>query len=447
MDSPSIDWKNVVTGLLVGKYAFETYINYRQYQVYQRTKPPVSIQKEISQETFAKSQDYSRAKSRFGFVSDAIELLTNLATFKFDVYPRLWSLAASLSLLLSKVAYLGRFFGSSVMSQSIVFFAVSTALSALESLPLAYYLTFVLEEKYGFNKSTHKVWILDNIKELALGLSLGTPFVWVFLKIIDRYGKSFVMYACGLVLVAQLLLQTFLPSLILPLFYTLTPLEEGELKTEIEALAEKNKFPLTHLYVMDGSTRSSHSNAFFVGLPWSKKIIIYDTLIEHNTTKETVAVLAHEIGHWKLNHVLQLLVASQASVAVTFVLFSAFLENKSLFRSFGFSTSPAIIAFSLFSYVTTPVSCVTQYLVKLLTRKNEYEADAFASESGYSDDLSAALIKISTKNLSSLNTDWLFSAYNHSHPILADRLSALGYVSKEKIGDLKVEVEKAEKQE
>lgn len=440
-DDPSVNWKTIVTTLLIGKYAFETYVDYRQYVVYQRKVAPASIRKEITQETFDKSQKYSRAKAKFSFVSGAIEIAKDLASIKFDLLPKLWTVAGALLARLSSVAVIGRFFGASVMSQSIVFFAISTVLSTLESLPLSYYQTFVLEEKYGFNKSTLKVWATDAIKSLVLTVTLASPFVYGFLKIIDHYGVSFVSYACALTLFAQLFFMTVFPSLILPLFYKFTALDDGELKTEIEALAKRNNFPLTQLFVIDGSTRSAHSNAFFVGLPWSKKIVLFDTLIEHNTTPQTVAVLAHEIGHWYLNHLPQTLVASQASVATTFIIFSAFLQNKSLFHSFGFTKQyPAIIAFTLFNYVNTPVNCLIQFGMNILSRKNEYQADAYAKEQGYTDELAASLIKLSTKNLSSLNTDWLYSAYNHSHPILADRLSALGYVSKEKIGDVKVEV-------
>ncbi|KAM9905112.1 hypothetical protein OXX69_007304 [Metschnikowia pulcherrima] len=445
LDNPSIDWKSVVTTLLLGKYVFESYIDYRQHQVYQRTEPPASIKQEVSREVFLKSQDYSRAKSRFSFVSNAIEIVKELAVIKFDVLPRLWSFASTISVSLSKYPFIGRFFGASVMSQSIVFFAITTALSTVESLPLSYYNHFVLEEKYGFNKSTVKVWITDAIKSLVLTVTLGSPFVYGFLRIIDHYGVSFVSYACVFVLVAQLFFMTIIPSLILPLFYKFTALEDGELKTAIEALAKRNNFPLTQLFVIDGSTRSAHSNAFFVGLPWSKKIVLYDTLIEHNTTEQTVAVLAHEIGHWKLNHLPQMLLATQATVATTFILFSAFLENKSLFHSFGFTqVYPAFIAFSIFGYVSAPVGCITQVLMNVLSRKNEYEADEYAKSQGYTEDLAVSLIRLATKNLGSLNTDWLYSAYNHSHPILADRLSALGYVSKEKIGDVKLDVEAKE---
>lgn len=431
----------MVTSLLLGKYVFETYIDYRQYQVLHRKKPPVSIEKEISNDTFVKAQTYSKAKARFRFFATALDTIKDVATIKYNLLPKLWSVAGSISVALSHYKFIGRFFGASVMSQSIVFFAVTSILSVLESIPTSYYQTFVLEEKFGFNKTTIKTWILDMVKSLVLTIALGTPFMYAFLKIIEKFGVSFVSYACALVLVAQLFFMTIAPSLILPLFYKFSPLDDGELKTEIEALARRNKFPLTQLSVIDGSTRSAHSNAFFVGLPWSKKIVLYDTLIEHNTVPETVAVLAHEIGHWKLNHLAQLLVATQASLATTFVLFSAFLENKSLFHSFGFTgVYPAFIAFTLFSFISSPLNCIIQFGMNVLSRKNEYQADEFASKQGYSADLATSLIKLTTKNLGTIDSDWLYSSYNHSHPILAHRLSALGYVSKEKVGDVKVSI-------
>lgn len=448
MDNPNVNWKAIVTSLLVGKYAFETYINYRQYQVYQRTKPPVSIEKEIAPEVFHKSQAYSRSKAKFNFVSDAVELLKELAVVKFDVLPRIWSLAGCLSARLGGVKFIGAFFGTSIMLQSIVFYAINTILSSFEDLPLSYYKTFVLEEKWGFNKMTISTFVKDFFKTMTLGLTISTPFIYLFLRIVDAYGPGFVKYAMGLTLAALLIIMTIFPTFILPLFYKMTPLEEGELRTEIEALAKRNNFPLTHLYVMDGSTRSAHSNAMFVGLPWSKKILLYDTLIDHSSVPQVVAVLAHEIGHWKLNHLPQMLAVSQGTVALTFLLFSAFLTNKSLFQSFNFAANaPPIIAFVLFSYVSSPVNCSIQFLNNLISRKNEYQADGYAKDQGYLDSLATSLITMSTENLSSMNTDWLFSSYNHSHPILADRLSALGYKSQAKVGNLKLDIEKDEKAE
>lgn len=435
----------MATTLILGKYAFETYINFRQYQVYNRENPPKTLEKEFTPSVFKKAQAYSRAKGKFSFFSDAVSVVRELIAIKYDFLPKLWSISACVASRLSETAVIGKIISTSVMSQSLVFFVFTTLLSVIEGLPLDYYKTFVLEQKWGFNKSTKKTWIVDNIKNVLLTVVLGTPFVYAFLRIISAYGTSFVKYATVLVIATQLILMTIFPTLIMPLFYKMTPLEDGELKSTIEELARENSFPLTHLYVIDGSTRSSHSNAMFVGLPWSKKILLFDTLIDHSTIPQIKAVLAHEIGHWKLSHLPKRMLASQLTVVYSFVLFSAFLHNKSLFQSFGFPpNAPSLIAFMLFSYISSATEPLLQTLNSLLSRTHEYEADKFAKDQGLKDDLATSLIQLATENLSSLDADWLYSTYCHSHPILADRLNALGYVSTEKVGNIKLDVEKEE---
>lgn len=441
MDNSSIDWKTIIIGFTVGQYVFESYLGYRQYQVYKRTTPPNSIKAEISKETFDKSQDYSRAKAKFGFISDTFSLLKNLYVIKYDVLSSLWGFSG---VLMSKCATVLPSFMGGVITQSLFFITVSQLISSVIDAPLDYYYSFVLEEKYGFNKMTLSLWLTDKVKGQLLSIALGSPVMAGFLKIIDYFGDKFIVFLCIFILVVQLVFMTIYPTLIQPLFNKFTPLEEGELRTAIENLASEHKFPLTKLFVVDGSKRSSHSNAYFVGLPWSKQIVLFDTLIKQTETEETVAVLAHEIGHWKLNHLIQLLSVSQAQVTLIFLLFSGFIHNGSLYKSFGFDSQPILIGFLLFSDIFTPLNNVFQFGSNSVVRKNEYQADAYAKECGYSDELARALIKIASENLGSINADWLYSAYNHSHPILADRLSALDYVSKEKIGSLNVE-KKAEK--
>lgn len=386
---------------------------------------------EIPSDTFNKSQDYSRAKLRFGTVSDIYDLIQTLTIIHFDILPWFWNFSGS---LMQKFAsYLPSFMGG-VVTKSIIFFFAFQIMSTILSLPLSYYSTFHLEEKYGFNKLDVKLWATDTLKGIVLMFVLGGPIIAALLKIIDYYGEKFVAYVMIFLLAVQLVMMTLAPSLILPLFNKFTPLEDGELKTAIEDLALKNGFPLTKLYVVDGSKRSSHSNAYFIGLPWSKQIVLYDTLINHNSVDETVAVLAHEIGHWKLSHIIRLVGLSQAQMFLTFLTFSAFMYNKSLYAAFGFvSEQPALIGMTLFNFIFGPVESILQFALNLQSRKYEYQADAYAKESGHTDNLSSALIKLCRENLSSINADGLYSAYHHSHPILAERLKALGYVSKTKV--------------
>lgn len=396
-----------------------------------RDAPPKSLKEEITKETFDKSQDYSRAKARFSFFTDAYSLAKNLWMIKYDILPKFWAVSGSILNFIAPI--LPKFMGGSI-THSIIFTLVMTVFGTLTSLPVDYYSTFVLEEKYGFNKSTISLWITDTIKLIALSVVLIPPFLAGFLKIVEKYGQSFILYACGFVLIAQLVLMTVFPTLIQPLFNKFTPLEDGELKSAIEDLAKKQGFPLAKLYVIDGSKRSGHSNAYFTGLPWSKQIVLFDTLIEHSTVDETVAVLAHEIGHWKLNHLMKMIIFSQVNLVTMFSLFSAFLENNSLFQSFGFfGTKPVVIGFMLFSDIFKPVEAVLQFAQNLLVRKHEYEADEYAKQCGYTDDLGKSLIKLNIENLSYMDVDWLYSAYHRSHPILAERLDAIGYVSKQKV--------------
>lgn len=437
LDNPTFNWKSIIVGFTVGQFAFEKYLDYRQLQVLKRATPPASLQKEVSQETFAKSQDYSRAKLRFGFVADTFNLLQNLAIVRYDVLPKFWNLSGWL--MAKAVPVLPRFMGG-VITQSLFFFVALQVASTLVGAPLSYYSNFVLEERYGFNKLTVQLWLTDKLKGLALGAVLGTPVIACFLKIIDYFGDSFIFYTMGFMLVVQLVGMTIFPTLIQPLFNKFTPLDDGELKDSIHKLAVSQNFPLTKLFVIDGSKRLSHSNAYFTGLPWSKQIVLFDTLINHSTVDETVAVLGHEIGHWKLLHLPKTLAAVQLHLFACFSMFSAFLHNRSLYLSFGFTAvQPTMIGFLLFNDIFQPFECVLQFGLNLLSRKHEFEADAFAQKCGYADDLAKALIKLLSENLSTMDADWLYSSYHHLHPILAERLSAIGYVSKEKVGNFKEE--------
>lgn len=434
----------------MGQYVFESYLQYRQYQVLKNKSPPASIKAEVDQTTFDKSQKYSRSKAKFSIFASTVGLLQNIAVFKYDLLPKIWNWSGG---LMQSAAFLLPKFMGGVITQSIIFVFTTQIMSTIFELPLSYYSHFVLEEKYGFNKQTLNIWITDKLKGIALSIVLGSPVIAGFLKIIEYFGDSFIFYLMGFFLVIMLIAMTIVPTLIMPLFNKFTPLEDGELKTAIENLAKSQKFPLKKLLVVDGSKRSSHSNAYFTGLPWSKQIVLFDTLIEHNSTEETVAVLAHEIGHWKLNHIPKMIAMQQIHFFIIFSLFGAFVRNKSLYNSFGFyKEQPILISFMLFGDILQPLECILAFAQNLLSRKHEYDADKYAQDCGYSEELSRSLIKLSNENLSGMNADWLYSSFHYSHPILPERLSALGYISKEKIVKKNVseqteDVEKSEKQD
>lgn len=220
----------------------------------------------------------------------------------------------------------------------------------------------------------------------------------------------------------QLFFVMIFPTFIQPLFNKFTPLPKGSLRTKIEALAAKLKFPLKKLFVVDGSKRSSHSNAYFYGFFNNKRIVIFDTLIDQSTEEEVVAVLAHELGHWYYNHVFVTLLTVQVQLFVLFYLFSLLTQLPSLFAEFGFGKEqPILVGFLLFQFVYSPVDSVMTFFMNYMTRSKEFQADAFAKRLGYSEQLKAGLITLNKSNLSNVNPDYLYSMYHHSHPPLIQR--------------------------
>ncbi|KAL2808118.1 CaaX prenyl protease Ste24 [Aspergillus granulosus] len=431
LDRPLFPWKNVLVGFSLGQFILEGLLSFRQYKVLQRTKPPKVLEQEVSQKVYDQSQAYGRAKAKFGFISGLYGQIQNLAFIYGDVLPKLWGVSG---LLLARY-FPDRFQGE--ISQTLLFIFGFNLISTILSLPVSYYNTFVLEEKFGFNKQTVKLWVTDMLKGQMLGIILGTPIISAVLKIVQKTGNSFFYYLWLFGIFIQVFAITIYPIVILPLFNKLSPLEPGTIKTGVENLAKKLNFPLQELYVIDGSKRSAHSNAYFYGLPWKKHIVIYDTLIEKSEPEEVVAVLSHELGHWKLNHTTKLFGIAQFHMFYIFALFSAFVNNKSLYQSFGFHREqPIMIGFLLFSDALAPMDAVVKLLMNILSRKFEFEADAFAVGLGYSEKLSQSLLKLQIQNLSTMDADWMYASYHYSHPILPERLKALNWTGG-KVTDLK----------
>ncbi|MCJ1309152.1 hypothetical protein MMC25_002807 [Agyrium rufum] len=440
LDRPLFPWKKLIVGFSLGHYVFESFLSLRQYRYLQKTKPPKTLENEISQETFDKSQAYGRAKSKFGFVAAFYGEAQNLAFIYYDILPKLWSVSGLLVSWYLPAAYTGE------IVHTLAFFFIFNIITTILSLPTSYYSTFVLEEKFGFNKTTMNTWIMDKVKAQGLMVVFGAPLLSAFLAIVQKTGTGFFYYLWLFSIAVSVFMISIYPIAILPLFNKLSPLQPGELKTGVENLAKRLSFPLSELYVIDGSKRSAHSNAYFFGLPWKKHIVIYDTLIEKSESEEVVAVLAHELGHWSLSHTTQLFGISQFQMLYIFALFSAFINNKSLYQSFGFhSEFPIIIGFILFSDALAPMDTVIKLLMNIISRKFEFQADEFAVKLGYSKELAKSLIKLQIQNLSTMDADWMYASYHYSHPILPERLGALGWTSSEKVSSDDLKAEDSEK--
>ncbi|KAG2734607.1 hypothetical protein G9P44_002613 [Scheffersomyces stipitis] len=430
LDSDLINWKLVLGLLSTGKYVFDTYLKYRQYMVLQQKSIPASIKAEIDPNDFQKSTDYNIAKLKLSVFTNTYYLFQRLFIIRTNIFNSLWQ---TTGLFMSRaIPFLPQFMKGTI-THSLFFYTTISLISEVIDLPFSYYLDFVVEEKFGFNNQTFGLWLRDHIVAFALNTVIVNGVLSGLLKIFEIYGESFIIYATGFLVAVSLAVFSLSPFFG-RLFNKYTPLQDEDLKRQIEKLASKLNFPKTNIFVIDGSTRSSHSNAYFIGLPWYKEIVIYDTLIEKQTSEGVVAVLAHELGHWKLNHVPKLMVIQILEFIQIFGLFGAFIDNKSLYSSFGFTENqPAIVGLVLFWIIKEPISTSTRFVTNIFSRTFEYQADEFAKNLGYQDDLSKSLLKLYTSGSSVTGTDWLYSAYYNSHPLLSERLSALGYISKEKI--------------
>ncbi|KAI9748257.1 MAG: hypothetical protein M1815_003413 [Lichina confinis] len=437
-DRPGFPWKNVIVSVFLAQYVFEGALSLRQYRVLCRTRPPKTLEAEITQEVFDKSQAYGRAKAKFRFLNDIYNVAQQFYFIYADVLAQIWALAGGVLTEYGPARFSGE------KTQSVVFLIVFMLLQTVLDLPSSLYQTFVLEEKFGFNKTTLGTYMTDKVKELVLLAALGGPILSVILAIIQKTGDSFFYYVWAFSIVLQMFMITIYPIVILPLFNKLSPLEDGALKQGVEALAKRLNFPLNSLFVIDGSKRSAHSNAYFFGLPWKKHIVIYDTLIEKSDSEEIVAVLGHELGHWSLSHTIKLFGLSQFHAFYILALFSLFINNKSLYEAFGFTTErPILIGLVLFNQILAPMDIVISFTSNIISRKFEFEADEFAVRLGYAKELASSLIKLQVQNLSTMDADWLYATYHYSHPILPERLAALGWRGQQSVKGEKGQVLKA----
>lgn len=367
----------------------------------------------MDKETYQKSVAYSLEKSRFSLITTVYGGLLLLLLVLSGFLPWLWF-------------FLENFWGTSLWAQA-GYLVVLTLLLAIPELPFDWYSTFKLEEKYGFNKSTLGLWISDKIKGSLVGFVIGFPLICLLLKLVDWLGHNWWLWGFGVVFIFQLLMMILYPKLIMPLFNKLEPLKSGELKDELMGLSNKAGFAAKTIEVMDGSKRSGHSNAFFTGFGKFRRIVLYDTLMEQLKNNELKAVLAHEIGHYKLGHIPKMITMSGISMLVGFWLIAYLAGAPWFYAGFGFAGIASLApAFLLFSILSGLVTSWLSPLFNILSRKHEYEADAFARNAMEEpNSLVAALRKLNEKNLSNLTPHPLYSCFYYSHPTLMEREKAL----------------------
>ena len=408
----------IILGLLAAKTAVEIFLSFLNLQEGRRKRGavPVAFLNVINQEDYDKTLDYTSAKQRFGILSEVFDAIL-LAVLILGVLP--WTYGILAEILPSGL-------GWSALLMILLILVLS-----LPSLPLEWWMQFRIEERFGFNKSTKQLWVVDKIKGFFVAVILAWPLLVSLFWVFENFRENWWIWGWGLFFGFQLVMTVLYPMCILPLFNKLTPLEDGDLRKSLMNLADRAGFEAQTIQVIDGSKRSAHSNAYFTGFGKFRRIVLYDTLIDHLTPRELMAVLAHEIGHYKKGHVPQMLIVSAVMSLGGFWLINWLTKQDWLRDQFGFGGVegrpeflPALLIFSLcmgvFTFWLGPI-------FNFWSRKNEYEADDFAREvmDGDAQALVNALRGLHAKNLSNLVPHPAYSFFHYSHPTLLEREAAL----------------------
>ena len=377
---------------------------------------PSDFKKAYDQEKYILSQDYLKARTRFGLFSSTFSLILIMIVIHSDIFGLLDQFVRGQS--------------DSYILQGLLFIGIIYFFQDIVSLPFSIYHTFVIEERFGFNKTTLNLFIIDKIKGYAIFIVLGSIIITPILYFFHVYGDIGWLIAWSILTAFMIAVQPLFVHVIAPMFNKFTHLEEGELRSAIEKYTTKVNFPLARIDIMDGSKRSAHSNAYFTGFGKSRRIAIFDTLVEKHSTNEIVSVVAHEVGHYKLKHVLQGTILGIIETGIMLFAFNLIMNDISLFQVFGVSELSVHAGILFFSMLYAPVSMFTSIVTTAISRKNEYEADKYSYDTTNNREaLVSMLIGLSANNLSHLTPHPLKVFLSYSHPPVIDRIKAVNQYS------------------
>ena len=412
-------WFFIIISLVVFKYLFSNILDYVNHKNW-KDEIPHELKDYYNLEKYKKAKHYALTKNRIGLLSSSISFLFIISLLAFNGY-----------------GVIDRFVNSNIFVsflptdnnlsfiQSGVFFSILFILNSIISIPFSYYNTFIIEEKFGFNNTTKSTFFIDLIKSTLLSFFIGGILLFLALYLYDNLNEGFWLWLWIGLSLLMIFINMLYADLIVPIFNKLSPLEDGELRQKIEKYSRGVGYLLKNIYVIDGSKRSTKANAFFSGLGPRKTIALYDTLIEKHTENELVAVLAHEVGHFKKKHVFFGLITSIIQIGVMTLFFELCLKLPEISLALGGSGTSFHLGLIGFSIIFSPISMISGVLMNYISRKNEFEADAYAKETFNGDDLSLALKKLSVDSLSNIYPHPLYVFFHYSHPPLIQRLRAL----------------------
>lgn len=364
------------------------------------------------QDKYEKSQNYTKSNTKFSFLTSSFSLLISL----YFIFGGLYNF----------IDLYVRSHGFSEIVTGLLFFALLFVINDLLNIPFSLYKTFVIEEKYGFNKTTLKTFCSDKFKGYLLMIGIGAPVLSTIIYFFSNYSQYGWFYVWLFIIAFSIILQPVFTIFIAPMFNKFTPLEEGPLLNKIKDYLNKVNFPVQKLEVVDGSKRSSHSNAYFSGIGKYKRIALFDTLIDQMDENEILAIIAHEVGHYKLKHIYSGIILSSIQSGIMLFILSLFINNEQLFSVFYMDNLSVYASLVFFTMLYSPISMIVGVFFSIISRKNEFSADAYSAETAkLPESLITGLKKLSKENLSNLTPHWLNVFLNYSHPPVLDRIKAL----------------------
>ncbi|MBT3646164.1 MAG: M48 family metallopeptidase [Cryomorphaceae bacterium] len=412
-------WFLIIIALVIFNYLFSNILDYLNHKNW-KDEIPKELKDFYDKKKYKQAKLYALSKNKIGLLSSTISFLLVVSLLVFNGYGYIDQLVNSFNLNLFLPFEINNSF-----TKSGVFFLILFILNLIISIPFSYYNTFVIEENFGFNKTTKSTFFFDIIKSSILSILIGGFLLFLALYLYDSLNDGFWLYLWIGLSLLMVLINMFYADLIVPIFNKLTPLENGDLRKKIENYSKEVGYLLKNIYVIDGSKRSTKANAFFSGLGPRKTIALYDTLIEKHTENELVAVLAHEVGHFKKKHVFSGLLMSVIQIGVMAFFFELCLKLPEISLALGGSGVSFHLGLIGFSIIFSPISMMSGILMNYISRQNEFEADSYAKETYNGDDLSLALKKLSVDSLSNIYPHPLYVFFHYSHPPLIKRLRAL----------------------
>ena len=401
----------IIIGIILFEYILSFIVRTLNIQALDPNLPE-EFSDTFDKDKYLKSQKYTKTNSKFSYITSTFSLIVGL-----------WFI---LSGFYNSIDIYVREFGFSEIVTGLCFFGLLTIINDILSIPFSIYRTFVIEEKYGFNKTTYSLFFTDKLKQYFLIILIGTPVLYLILYFFEAFGSIAWLYVWVFLTCFSIIMQPIFNTFIAPMFNKFTSLEEGPLLDKIKDYLKKVDFPVKRLEVVDGSKRSSHSNAYFSGFGKNKRIALFDTLVEQMNDDEIVSVIAHEVGHYKLKHIHSGIILNTVQSGIMLYILSLFLENADLFAVFQMENISIYASLLFFSMLYAPISLILGIFFMIISRKNEFSADAYSSETANMPEaLISGLKKMSKENLSNLTPHWLNVFLNYSHPPVLDRIKAL----------------------